>query len=62
MTGSSIPNVVIVVVVIDADCGEDLASSATKPTECRTRREHAQDDRGQSPDTHPPGAPEDDAE
>ena len=62
MTGSSIPNVVIVVVVIDADCGEDLASPATKPGEARTRREHAQDDRGQSPDTHPPGAPEDDAE
>ena len=62
MTGSSIPNVVIVVVVIDADCGEDLASSATKPTECRTRREHAQDDRGQSLDTHPPGAPEGEAE
>jgi hypothetical protein len=61
MTGSSIPNVVIVVVVIDADSGEDLASPATRPAEARTRREHAQDDRGQSPDTHP-GAPEDDAE
>lgn len=62
MTGSSIPNVVIVVVVTARDCGEDLASPATKPAQARTRQEHAQADSGQSPDTHPPGASEDDAE
>jgi hypothetical protein len=70
MTGSSIPNVVIVVVVITRDCGEDPASpatsatsatSATKPAEARTRHEHAQDTSGQSLDTHPPGTPGDDA-
>jgi hypothetical protein len=64
MTGSSIPNVVIVVVVITRDCGEDPASpatSATKPAEARTRQEHAQDTSGQSLDTHPPGTPGDDA-
>jgi hypothetical protein len=62
MTGSSIPNVVIVVVVIAGDCGGELASPAIKPAEARTRQEHAEDESGQSPDTHPPGASEDDAE
>jgi hypothetical protein len=60
MTGSSIQNVVIVVVVVTGDCVGD--PPATTPAEARTRQEHAQDDSGQPPDTHPPGAPEDDVE
>ena len=60
MTGSSIQNVVIVVVVGTGDCVEDPPT--TKPAEARTRHEHVQDDSGPPPDTHPPGAPEDDAE
>jgi hypothetical protein len=65
MTGPSIPNVVIVVVVITGDSGEDLASPATtaaRPAEARSRQEHAQADSGQSPNTHPTGTPGDDTE
>ena len=56
MTGSSMPNVVIVVVVIIRDCVEELASPPTtagRPAETRTRHEHAQADSGQPPDTYP---------
>ena len=45
MTRPSTRNVVIVVVVITGDSGEDLASHGTapaRPAEARTRREHAE--------------------
>ena len=60
MTGSSLPNGMIVLVVMTASCGEDLAApaaTAARPAECRTRQEHAQANNGQLPDPHPPGHP-----
>ena len=60
MTGSSLPNGMIVLVVMTASCGEDLAmpaAAATRPAEYRTRQEHAQANNGQSPDPHPRGHP-----
>ena len=56
MTGSSVPNVVIVVVVITRDSGGDPASPATTADEAgqaRTRHEHAQADDSQSPERQP---------
>lgn len=63
MTGRSMPNVVIVVVVITGDSGEDPASPAmtgTRPAEARTRQEHA--DSSQYRHTHAQGTPGDDTE
>jgi hypothetical protein len=63
MTRPTVPNVVIVVVVITGDSGEDLASPGTVsacPAEARTRQEHA--DSSQSPYTQAPGTPDDDTE
>jgi hypothetical protein len=63
MTRPSTRNVVIVVVVIAEDSGEDLASPGTapaRPAEARTRQEHA--DSSQSRYTQAPGTPGDDTE
>jgi hypothetical protein len=65
MAGSSIPNVMIVVVVITRDCSEDLApptATVGRSAETRTRHEYAQANSSQPPDTHPPGTPDDDTE
>lgn len=61
MTGSSIPNVVILVVITNCS-REDPASPGTAPdptAEARTRQEHAQADTGQSPDPQSSGTPGD---
>jgi hypothetical protein len=55
MTSSSTPNVVIVVVVITRDSGQDAAPAATVAEDigARTRHEHAQAGSSQSPAGHP---------
>ena len=55
MTGSSTPNVVIVVVVIARPSGQDPApaTTVTEDTRACTRHEHAQADSSQSPAGHP---------
>jgi hypothetical protein len=54
MTSSSTPNVVIVVVVITRDSGQDPApATVAEDTQACTRHEHAQADSSQSPAGHP---------
>ncbi len=61
MTGSSLPNVVIVLVVITASCDEDLAAPA-RSAESRSRQDHARANNGESSDSPPVAAPGEDTD